>query len=160
MGIVLDYDAQVSNLIDPRAPFSVNVTSDSKGALPPGDRKYKDYIPKNVVPVKASDSVRKKNFMRTPTSRNDGPDYISPEDSAVRRRNDKARILELAKEIYRGDEQRRIVHRDALKTLENPKLDEKDATVIRARKIIARGIPLTKEQAVEKATQQFYGIRS
>ena len=161
MPINLNYEAQASALIDPRVPFSVQVKSDSKGPLPPGDRRWKDYIPKETKALtKASDEVHRKNFMRAPVFRDVGQDYVSPEASEKRRIADKARILEIAKEIYANDKNRRILYKDAEKVLAADDLDESSQTVIRARKIISRGAPLTKEEAVSKAARQFYGHRS
>lgn len=160
MPISLNYDAKASDLIDPRAPFSVQVKSDSKGPLPPGDR-FRDFIPKDTKELtKPSDAVHKKTFMRAPVFRELGSDYINPEDSAKRRVADKARILEIAKEIYANDKQRRIAYKDAEKIIASGKPDMDPNTLAKAHKIISRGAPLTKEEAVEKAAKQFYGQRS
>lgn len=160
MPINLNYDARASDLIDPRTPFSVQVKSDSKGPLPPGDR-FKDFIPKDPkVQTKPSETVHKKNFMRAPVFRELGSDYVNPEDSAKRRIADKARILEIAKEIYANDRQRRVAYKEAEQIVASGKPDMDPKTLAKAHKIVSRGAPLTKEEAVEKAAKQFYGHRS
>lgn len=151
----LDYEAQVP--INTRAPFSVNVDPNK----PPGDR-FKDYVPNKAVSpvvVKAEDSVRKKNFMRPPTARYE-QDYISPEDSAVKRNNEKERIKILAKELYEAEKPRRDAYEAAAKLIESTEPGKTSPEFERAQKIIMRGAPMTKTDAMEKAARQFYGLRS
>lgn len=156
----LDYGATVP--IDERAPFSVKVDPNT----PPGQR-FVDYKPSKAaanassVVVKADDTVRKKNFMRPPVSRNLGSDYINPEDSAIRRGNDKSKIVEIAKAMYLDEKNKRInFERAAALVKAHVEGQEETPELLRARKIVERGAPLTKEQAMEKAAEQFYGLRS
>lgn len=149
----LNYEASVP--ISERAPFSVKVDPNK----PPGDR-FKDFIPKNVaIPtVKADDSVKRKNFMRAPVSRYE-TDYIAPEESASKRQTEKAQIIEIAKELYGNQAAKRETYKQAEKFLESTDGNEHSTEAERARKIIARGKPLTKQEALEQATKQFYGLR-
>lgn len=151
MGTKLDYNASVP--INPSAPFSVNVDPNK----PPGDR-FKDYIPRGVVtPVKASNEITKKNFMKPPMHRSE-KDYVSGDESSSKRERDKVAIIELAKQIYADEKNRRDLYNDAVKTVESGKANE--AEMDRANKIISKMKPLTKEEALEKATRQFYGVRA
>lgn len=151
----LNYDAGVP--VDVRAPFSVNVDPNK----PPGSR-FNDYIPKHsdVVVTKPDETVRKKNFMRAPVARYD-TDYRSGADSAVHRKNEKVKILEMAKQMMEDEKNRRDVFLAAEKRLKEATPEElanPTPEIARAQKIVSRTKPLTKEQALEKATKQFYGM--
>lgn len=150
MATNLDYGASVP--LNLKAPFTVNADPNK----PPGDR-FKDYIPKNQVTTKPDAEVRKKNFMKPPVSRYEG-DYISGDQSASRREKEKLAITELAKQLYADEKNKREAYATAEKTLamENPDSKEKE----RAEKIVSRMKPMSKEEAVEKATKQFYGVKS
>ena len=158
----LNYDAQVSDTIDARAPFVVQVDPNK----PPGDR-FADFKPgkstSSVVAHRADETVRRKNFMRPPVARYE-EDYIAPIDAAVKRNNEKGEILRIAKEIYSQETIRRNTYLAAQKTVEAASVVEKDAPspeLARAMKIVARiGKPLTKTEAMEKAAKQFYGLRN
>lgn len=149
----LDYDASVP--ISVRAPFSVQVGAEKN---PPGTR-FTDYKPKVVSTVKPEDVVRRKEIMRAPVARYE-QDYISPADSETKRKNEKARILEIAKAIYAEQKTRRSQYEAAQNLLKGIDPKESSVEIDRARKIIARGAPLSKDEALEKAARQFYGLRS
>lgn len=151
MGTNLDYNASVP--LNLRAPFTVTADPNK----PPGDR-FKDYIPKAVAaPIKPDAEVRKKNFMKPPVTRYEG-DYISGEQSANRREKERLSIVELAKQIYADEKNKREAYAHAEKTLASEKADDKERE--KAQKVIERMKPLSKEEALEKATKQFYGVRS
>lgn len=156
MATRLDYAASVP--VDVRAPFSVNVDPNK----PPGKR-FNDYIPKHlsdVVVTKQDDTIRKKNFMRPPVARYD-TDYRSGADSAALRKTEKVKILEMAKQMMEDEKNRREVYLAAEKRIKEAtpeELQEPSPELAKAQKIVARTKPLTKEQALEKATKQFYGM--
>jgi len=86
MATQLNYAADMGMV--ERAPFSVKVDPNK----PPGDR-FKDYIPRTPqAKTKADDSIQRKTFMRAPVARYT-EDYVSGPDSAVRRGNEKQRIV-------------------------------------------------------------------
>jgi len=151
----LNYEATYP--IAERAPFSVKADPNS----PPGER-FKDFVPnKNAVvaPVKADDTIRKKNFMRRPVARYE-QDYISPEDSAVKRNNEKESIKNLARGLYEAEKPRRDAHTAAVALLEKQGYDSDTPEATKAKKIISRGAPMSKTDCMEKAAKQFYGLRS
>lgn len=151
MATDLDYGASVP--LNPRAPFVVQADPNR----PPGDR-FKDYIPKQpAAPTKSSDDVKRKNFMKPPTARYE-QDYVSGEQSASRRDKEKQAIVEIAKQIYADEKNKRDAYAHAEKVIASGKASEDE--IARANKVIERMKPLTKEQAMEKATKQFYGVRS
>lgn len=148
MPVNLNYDASVPIT---KAPFSVQVDPKS----PPGDRRYKDFIPKN--PSAPRPAVVAKDTMRKPVTRYD-VDYIPPQDAAVKRQNEKASILQLAKQMYADEASKRKTYIAAQKIVEDKKADLKDKE--RALKVLSRSKPMTKEEALQKATEQFYNLRS
>lgn len=156
MSTQLDYGASVP--INQRAPFSVNVDP----SIPPGDRKFKDYVPNSasvVVPTKADDTIRRKNFVKAPVARYE-QDYIAPADAEVKRKNERGSIVEIARELYEGETTRRVAYANAEKKIATAKDGDESEELVKARKIIANAKPMTKEQAMEKAAKQFYGITS
>ncbi len=148
----LDYDAGVP--LNVRAPFSVQVDPNK----PPGDR-FCDFKPKHPSQTKPDDTVRRKDFMRPPVARYEA-DYISPVDAEAKRTNERAQIVELAKSIYNDEKNRRLQYESASKLLETVGDKEDSPEIARARKIVARGAPMSKQQAMEKAAKQFYGLRT
>lgn len=148
----LDYDAGVP--LNVRAPFSVQVDPNK----PPGDR-FVDFKPKQPSLAKPDDTVRRKEYMRPPVARYE-TDYISPADAETKRANERAKIVELAKSIYNDEKNRRMQYESASKLLEAVGDSEDSPEVVRARKIVARGAPMSKQQAMEKAAKQFYGLRT
>jgi hypothetical protein len=147
----LDYGASVP--LNPRAPFVVQADP----SKPPGDR-FKDYIPKQpAAPTRSSDEVKRKNFMKAPVARYE-QDYISGDQAANRREKEKQAIIEIAKQIYADEKNKREAYAHAEKMISSGKASNDELT--RANKVIERMKPLTKEEAMEKATKQFYGVRS
>lgn len=152
----LDYGASVP--INQRAPFSVNVDP----SLPPGDRKFKDYIPRAtsvVVNTKPDDTIRRKNFVKPPVARYE-QDYIAPADAEAKRRNERNSITEIAKQLYEAEANRRVAYASAEKKIASAKNGDESEELVKARKIVANAKPMTKEEAMEKAARQFYGITS
>ena len=148
----LNYNAEVP--ISIRAPFVVTADPNK----PPGDR-FKDYIPKDqVVPVKASSEVRKKNFMRPPVSRRTDSDYISGSDAAIIRNKEKENIIVIAKQIYESEKNKRAAYAHAQEILASGTASVEE--IARANKVIEKAKPLTKDEALELATKQFYGVRT
>tara|TARA_R110002094_G_scaffold78340_1_gene84672 strand:- start:4769 stop:5254 length:486 start_codon:yes stop_codon:yes gene_type:complete len=158
--IVLDYGASVPGTDNQRSSFNVKADP-SKPIAPPGSR-FQDFIPNPnvpIAPVVANDKVSRKNFMRKPTVTAE-VDYISPDDAKAKRANDKGNIIRIAKEIYADQAKKRKVYEEAVLILEK---EEGEATIKdleRARKIVDRGASITKQEAMERATAQFYGLRS
>tara|TARA_R110000751_G_scaffold300963_1_gene413029 strand:+ start:5751 stop:6242 length:492 start_codon:yes stop_codon:yes gene_type:complete len=160
--VVLDYDASVPGVDNQRASFNVKADP-SKPIAPPGSR-FKDYVPNpnvTIAPVVADDKVARKNFMRKPTVTSE-LDYVSPDDAKAKRANDKGNIIRIAKEIYADQSKKRKVYDEAVEMLEKD-TDGEEITLKdleRARKIVDRGPPISKQQAMDRATSQFYGLRS
>lgn len=157
----LNYDASVPGIDDggKSAPFVVKVDPNK----PPGLR-FKDFVPKEAQapPTKPTDVIARKQAQqyRRPVARY-GDDYISGNDSAARRKNEKSKIMELAKEIYAANAKHRKVFQQAEKMVSSASksdLQNPDAELQRALKIVKRHKPMTKEDAVSQATQQFYGL--
>jgi len=156
MGI--DYDASYGDATEIQtAPVSVKVI----GNIPPGDRKYRDYVPKKELPkTKPSPEVQRKKFQRRPVARYDA-DYIPPEESADRRETEKKRIKAIAREIWEASSKHRKLYKAAEKLIGESTPEEKNhpsPELQRAFKIIKRHRPITKQQAIEKAMEQFYGV--
>lgn len=149
----LNYEAEVP--INIKAPFSVNADPNK----PPGDR-FVDYKPsaKSVAQVKQDERVKRGNYARAPVSRYE-QDYISPEDAVAKRKSEKHEIMLLAKQIYEDDKSRRVTWKAAEELVEKG-LPEDDPAFVRAKKVLQKGRPLTKEEAIEKAAKQFYGLRA
>ena len=155
MAKTLQYDAGVP--MDTRSPFSVKTDPNKI----PGDR-FADYKPNRSAEkhtVKPDGKIAKKNFMTTPRSRVSS-DFVSGAESAERRKRDKDKIIELAKHLYSGQVEKRKIYNEAVKLVDSsePSNEPDDDKLARARKIIERGPPMNKNEAVEKATEQFYGL--
>ena len=156
----LDYDAVVPGLEDTKvAPFSVKTNPN----MPPGDFGYKDFVPRGSVsngPTKPREDIQRKNFQRKPSYRNT-EDYVSPVDSAARRKSEKVKIIEIAREIYKSNRKHNSIYQESLvlvKESDEADLRRPDRKLERAMNIVKRYKPITKKVAVEKATQQFYGL--
>ena len=148
---ILNYDASVP--INTRAPFSVNVDA----ATPPGDRTYRDYVPRNQKsPTKPDDSVRRKNFATPPVARYQ-EDYISREDANAKQLSEREQIVEIAKEIYASERKKREAYESAKKLLDEKKQAEITAEDwAKAVKLVEGVKPITKEEAMTRAAKQFY----
>lgn len=151
----LNYDASVPEGI---VSGQISVTA---AKTPPGDYKYKDFVPATkVAPIKPSATEQRKKFMRAPTARYE-QDYIPPEESANRRKKEKGAILELAKQLYSQETRVREMFAAAQKLVAKAtknELAKPDKELLRAQKVLARYKPITKQEAIEKATEQFYGV--
>jgi len=158
--MVIDYDAVVPGIDNGKsAPFQVKIDP----SKPPGDQRYRDFIPAKgtvAVATKPDVVVKRKTFQRRPVARYT-EDYISPEDSAVRRKNEKNSILEIAKQIYAQGSKHRKVYKTSLAMVNDASdMDKREPSkeLSRAMKIVARHKPISKTKAMEQAAAQFYGL--
>ena len=154
----LNYDAG----IPVAGAFKVQVPMESDGkAKLPGSR-FLDFKPNpnaNVSDVAPSDHVKKKTFMRAPVARFE-KDFIGPEESASRRQSEKERIVQLAKDLWEGEKDKRIAWKNAQDLVaKNPESEASD--VLRAKKLLEKTTaPMSKQEVAERAHKQFYGMRS
>jgi len=150
----LDYAASVP--MNVRAPFSVSVDAAKE---PPGDRTFRDFIPREQnAPIRADDSIRRKNFSKPIAARYED-DFVSRGEADRRQQGERAEILAIAKELYAADEKRRKAFEAAEKMATQSPNDSNAAELEKARKILSGPKPLTKETAIEKATKQYFADR-
>lgn len=149
----LNYEASVP--IEERAPFVVNVSSPN----PPGD-KFQDYVPKNQVnKTKPNEAVQLKDSM-TPPMHYHSEDFVSNSDVKKTQEKDKSNIQAIAKKIFTDRRNRKEDYLAALKVLKNrtkQELEFPSEEVARALRVVKKSKPLTKEEAIKRATEQFYG---
>ena len=158
--VKLDYNAGV--------PISDGVQSDAKYiALPPGviaastkespgDR-FRDYIPRiEEAPRKPQ---RSKDTMQQPRAKYDR-DFVPADEALVRRKDQQSRITQIAKEIYKKSRIKAQEYNEAQAVVDASSPQDRmnpDAKLGRAMRIASRTKPLSKEEALERATEQFFG---
>lgn len=148
----LNYEAGIE--FSQGAPFSVQV--DPK--VPPGDR-FADFIPRQQN--NTSVTRTKRETIKKPAAFYED-DYISPAAATSLRKSEKTRIAEMAKEIYAEESQKRSVYAGAKKLVDaatKEELANPDKELTRAIKITSNHVPMTKEEALQKAAKQFYGLK-
>ena len=156
MAKALNYEASIADSVTNGA---IRVTAAKN---PPGDFRYKDFVPSTEVKRKAIDHERRKTFARAPVARYER-DYISPEESVVRRKKEKRAIMELAKQLWAQDARKRQTFKEAQKLIDSATEEQHDnpsRELQRAFKIVERYQPLSKQDCLQKATEQFYGVSS
>jgi hypothetical protein len=153
----INYDAEVP--FEAGAPFRINVSSEN----PPGDYKYKDFIPKEKpVPVTANTQNAAKEYKRSP-QRLYEEDYIPPNAAQVVRKSEKDRIREIARELYEGEAELRKEQALAKKLLDSTQqalggMPENPTKEVRRAIRVLERTALTKTTALETAAKQFYGL--
>lgn len=147
----LNYGANAP--IDMALPFSVNVDPDK----PPGDRKYKDYIPKNEHRPTITPALN--GAQRKPIIKHSS-DYISHKDMNVLKADAKVLITEKAKELFSAESKLRQAYKNAKQLVEEATDNQKknpSPELAKAFKILETVKPITKEEAIRKATRIHYG---
>jgi hypothetical protein len=154
--VKLDYSASM--------PITDSAKIEASAAKnPPGDYRYKDFVPNPSAAgkVKPYDGVNRKNFQNRPVARYE-QDYINPDDAKSRRASEKESIIGIAKSIYDGESNKRRQFELATQLINSTSDEDKaqpSKELQRAIKMVERYKPMTKNEALTLATQQYYGLR-
>lgn len=145
----LNYNASVDVEDTPVSPISVDPNT------PPGLRK-RDYIP-------GARGIRepheRKKISGRPSGRviKFGPDFITNKEATKKKQHHKSTIQKLAKEIWISQRSKLKDWEGAcrlLNTISDEELIDPTKEIQRAQKIVARGRPITKKEAIKEATNR------